>query len=140
MSLAQLSAQRSDSPPSQLAAQRLSARHAELRQAAATGLRRVRFAVGVTAPAAAAQIAGLLCASADLDGLPYALAPVAGCAGLEEILESALTAGHALPAVVGRGMTPGAPLPQSRARDADISAPAWPFHASSRLVAALAHQ
>ena len=42
VSLAQLNAQRSDSPPAQLAAQRLSARHTELRQAAATGLWQVR--------------------------------------------------------------------------------------------------
>ena len=33
---------------------------------------------------AAAQIAGLLCASTDLDGLPYALAPAPGCAGIAE--------------------------------------------------------
>ena len=89
VSLAQLGAQRSDSPRAQLAAQRLSARHAELRQAAATGLWQVHLLAGGPAPPAAAQVAGLLCASADLDGLPYALAPVAGCAGLER--SSAIT-------------------------------------------------
>jgi len=92
------------------------------------------------APQAAAQIAGLLCASADLDGLPYALAPMPGCAGLGEVLDGSLVAGHNLPAVIGGppGLAPGTQLPPSRARDADISAPAWPFHASSRLVAVLA--
>jgi len=70
VSLAQLNAQRSDSPPAQLAAQRLSARHAELRQATATGLWSVRLMAGGPAPQAGAQVAGLLCASADLDGLP----------------------------------------------------------------------
>jgi hypothetical protein len=87
-----------------------------------------------------AQIAGLLCASADLDGLPYALAPMPGCAGLDEVLDGSLVAGHNLPAVIGGppGLAPGTQLPPSRARDADISPPAWQFHASSRLVAALA--
>jgi len=139
VSLAQLGAQRLDSPPAQLAAQRLSARHAELRQAAATGLWQVRFMAGGPAPAAAAQVAGLLCASADLDGLPYALAPVGGCAGLEEILAGAFATGHAWPAVARPGLPPDTAPPRSRMRDeADISAPAWPFFASSRLVAALA--
>ena len=109
VSLAQLNAQRSDSPPAQLAAQRLSARHAELRQAAATGLWRVRLLAGGPAPRAASQIAGLLCASADLDGLPYALAPASRCAGLAETLDGYLAAGQVLPAIVS-----GDPCPQVR--------------------------
>ena len=116
VSLAQLGAQRSDSPSAQLAAQRLSARHAELRQADATGLWTVRVLAGGPTPQAAAQVGGLLCASADLDGLPYAVAPVPGCAGLDQILEGACVAGP----------------------DPDDWAPTSPFHASSRLVAALA--
>jgi len=84
VSLAQLSTQRSDAPPAQLAAQRLSARHTELRQATATGLWKVRVVAGGPSPSASAQIAGLLCASTDLEGLPYGLAPVPGCAGLAE--------------------------------------------------------
>ena len=153
VALAQLGAQRSDSPRSQLAGQRLSGRHAELLQAAGTGLWKVRFLAGGLAPSAAAQVAGLLCASADLEGLPYALVPVAGCAGLEEILGDHFVTGQAVPAVAGNGsrlpavrgvagqwppQAPG-PVPQARARaDPDISAPASPFYASSRLVAALA--
>ena len=125
VSLAQLSAQRSDAPPAQLAAQRLSARHAELRQAAATGLWKVRVVAGGPSPSAAAQIAGLLCASTDLEGLPYALAPVPGCAGLAESLR------------VHAELTQRAPLPRAR-DEPDIPAPAAPFYASSRLVAALA--
>ena len=102
------------------------------------GLWQVRFVVGGPAPQAAAQVAGLLCASADLDDLPCALAPMGGCAALEEILEGALATGHVLPAVAGCGL-PGGPLPRPRARDdADTSAPACPFYASSRLVTALA--
>lgn len=153
LALAQLGVQRSDSPRSQLTAQRLSARHAELLQAAATGLWQVRFVAGGPAPPAAAQVAGLLCASADLEGLPYALTPVAGCAGLQEILGDYSVAGQPLPVMadsgsrlpaarpVARQWPPDAagPLPQARARaDPDISAPASPFYASSRLVAALA--
>jgi hypothetical protein len=153
VSLAQLGAQRSDSPRAQLAAQRLSARHAELLQAAATGLWRVHFLAGGPAPPAAAQVAGLLCASADLEGLPYALTPVAGCASLEEILGDHPVAGQLLPALADssarlpaartgpRHFPPNAPdpFPQARARaDPDISAPASPFYASSRLVVALA--
>ena len=121
VSLAQLSTQRSDAPPAQLAAQRLSARHAELRQATATGLWKIRVVAGGPSPAAAGQIAGLLCASTDLGGLPYALAPVPGCAGLAESL-----CVHADTRLL---RTPG---------ELDIPAPAWPFDASSRLLAALA--
>jgi hypothetical protein len=67
---AQQGAERFDSPTAQLAARRLAARHAELRQAAATGLWHVRLLAGGPAPQAAAQVAGLLCASADRTGLP----------------------------------------------------------------------
>jgi hypothetical protein len=125
VSLAQLSAQRSDGPLAQLAAQRLSARHAELRQATATGLWKVRVVAGGPSPAAAAQIAGLLCASTDLQGLPYALAPVAGCTGLADSLR--------VPAEV----TQSALLPRAR-DEPGIPALAAAFEASSRLVAALA--
>jgi uncharacterized protein len=140
---AQLLEQRRDSPRAQLTVQRLSARHAELRQAAATGLWQVRFAAGGPAPSAAAQVAGLLCASADLDGLPYAIAPAGGCAGLAEIL----TADHPRP----QAPRPQAARPEAarleaarpegapRSRDApDTAVPSSPFYASSRLVAALA--
>ncbi|HEV3290800.1 MAG TPA: DUF87 domain-containing protein, partial [Streptosporangiaceae bacterium] len=125
VSLAQLSTQRSDAPPAQLAAQRLSARHAELRQATATGLWKVSVVAGGPSPSASAQIAGLLCASTDLEGLPYALAPVPGCAGLAESLR------------VHAELTQSAPLPRAR-DERDIPVPAVPFYASSRLVAALA--
>jgi hypothetical protein len=76
--LAQLGAQRHDSPRAQLAARRTSARHTELRRAAATGLWDIRLLAAGATPDAAAQVAGLLCASADLDGLPYALALAPG--------------------------------------------------------------
>ena len=153
VALAQLDAQHSDSPRSQLAAQRLSARHSELRQAATTGLWRVRFMVGGPSPSAAAQVAGLLCASADLDRLPYGLALMDGYGGLAEILAEPSAASRVLPAIAddparfppGRAVArqwpqqaPGA-LPRPRRRDnRDTPIPASPFDASSRLLAALA--
>ena len=153
VALAQLGAQRSDSPRSQLAAQRLSARHAELRQAAATGLWRVRFMAGGPSPLAAAQVAGLLCASTDLDGLPYALALLADAPGWRRSSGIAPLqpgpashgrrsrspfagrsdpAGVAAPGSLARSRDPG------RSDDRDTRLRPWPFYASSRLVAALA--
>jgi hypothetical protein len=120
ISLAQQNAQRLDSPRAQLAAKRLSARHAELRQAAATGLWQVRVVAGAREPHAAAQVAGLLCASADLDGLPYALAPASACAALEQTLDDE-PATH-----------------KTQNAQNEEPAPTTPFYASSRLVAALA--
>src|SRR5258708_4069063 len=75
VALAQLEAQRSDSPRAKLAERRAAARHAELRQAASTGLWRVHLLAGASTPSQAAQVAGLLRASTDLAGLPYALLP-----------------------------------------------------------------
>jgi uncharacterized protein len=63
------------SPDNAVAAQRLERRHRELRQAASSGLWRVSLLAGGTSPQAAERVAALVCASADLDGLPYALAP-----------------------------------------------------------------
>ena len=86
---------RHDHPRAQLKARRLEGRHTELRQAAATGLWRVRLAAGAAAARAAAQVAGLVCASADLEQLPYALTPQPGCAGLAEILDHPAPGGQA---------------------------------------------
>jgi DNA helicase HerA-like ATPase len=63
------------SPEKAVQAQRLERRHRELRQAATSGLWRVHLLAGGTTPQAAERVAALVCASADLDGLPYALAP-----------------------------------------------------------------
>ncbi|WP_205718374.1 ATP-binding protein [Actinomadura sp. WMMA1423] len=67
------------SPEDSVAALRLEKRHRELRQAATSGLWRVHLAAGAATPRAAARVAALLCASADLGHLPYALVP--GAAG-----------------------------------------------------------
>ena len=79
---AQLEAQRSDSPRAKLAERRAAARHEELRHAASTGLWRVHLLAGAATPEQAEQVAGLLRASTDLAGLPYALLPARPAAPL----------------------------------------------------------
>ncbi|RFS81683.1 ATP-binding protein [Actinomadura spongiicola] len=67
------------SPEESVAAVRLERRHRELRRAATSGLWRVRLMAGGATERAAARVAALVCASADLSRLPYALVP--GAAG-----------------------------------------------------------
>jgi uncharacterized protein len=114
-------AQNYDSPDSRIALRRLEGRHGELRQAAATGLWTVRLLAGGADERAAAQVAGLLCACCDLDGLPYALTPLPGPASVA----TAIGAGD-LPAVSG----------ETDEQAAD-PAPAPAFTASTALLAAL---
>src|SRR6516165_2115910 len=100
------------------AARRLSLRHAEMRKGASAGIWRLRLLAGGADPEAAARVAGLVCASADLSGLPYALAPGGGAArGLAEAMDDPDEAG-ASPA-------------------GGDAAAGHPFYASSELVAAL---
>jgi uncharacterized protein len=88
----------------------------EPRQDASTGLWRVRLAAGGTDADAAARVAGLVCASASLAELPYALAPAERDAcGLPELMRAQ------------------SPSPA----DGD-PVPGYSFCASSALVAALA--
>ncbi|HLK73720.1 MAG TPA: ATP-binding protein [Streptosporangiaceae bacterium] len=62
----------------------------ELRRHLATGLWRIRLAAGGADADAAARVAGLVCASADLADLPYAVAPADGDArGLPELMRDA---------------------------------------------------
>ena len=56
-------------------ARRLTERHAELERGISSGLWRISIAAGGTDEASAARVAGLLCATADLGGLPYTLSP-----------------------------------------------------------------
>ncbi|SPT49691.1 ATP-binding protein [Actinomadura madurae] len=67
------------SPEESVTALRMDKRHRELRQAATTGLWRVHLTAGAATPRAAARVAALVSASADLSRLPYALVP--GAAG-----------------------------------------------------------
>jgi DNA helicase HerA-like ATPase len=96
-------------------ARRLHLRHAEMRKGTSTGMWRVRLLAGGSDLDAASRVAGLVCASADLAELPYAIAPASGAArGLRELLED--------------------PSPASAGGDAVLG---YPFHASTELVAAL---
>jgi DNA helicase HerA-like ATPase len=56
---------------------RLKDRHAELQRGASAGFWRIAVRVGGQDAATAARVAGLLCASLDLDGLPYLMTPAA---------------------------------------------------------------
>ncbi len=102
-------------PERAMATRRLSLRHAEMRKGSSAGLWRVRLLAGGTSAETASRVAGLACASADLDGLPYAVTPVGSAArSLQEVLEE--------------------PSPASAGGDA---VPGHPFYASTDLIAAL---
>ncbi len=105
-------------PERAMATRRLHLRHAEMRKGTSTGLWRVRLLAGGSDPGAAARVSGLICASADLAELPYAIAPAGDKAcGLRELLEE----------LEGPGPAPA---------DGDAVL-GYPFHASTELVAAL---
>jgi hypothetical protein len=98
-------------------AQRLKERQAEFQRGGSAGFWRITLAAGGADAASAARVAGLLCASTDLSGLPYALSP-------------------APPA------PPGPPAPSgptaSPAGAGGDGVPATPFYGSTRFLAALA--
>ena len=97
-------------PAQSALAARLAARHAELGRGESAGIWRITVLAGGTDAASAARVAGLLCASADLDGLPYALSPAPADAG-------------------------GAPAETDPGGD---GTPSSPFYGSTDLLAALA--
>jgi uncharacterized protein len=151
VALAQLEAQRSDSPRAKLAERRAAARHAELRQAASTGLWRVHLLAGAATPPEAAQVAGLLRASTDLVGLPYALLPARRAAAPPE-RNHERPARRTAPGDPGSPWVPGeqqgaittmagyqqAPAPASAEARWPSPQPSAPFYGSTALVAALA--
>ncbi|HEY7882492.1 MAG TPA: helicase HerA-like domain-containing protein, partial [Streptosporangiaceae bacterium] len=99
------------------AARRLSLRHSEMRKGVSSGMWRIWLLAGGADAEAAARVAGLVCASADLSALPYAITPDGHAArGLREALDG-----------------PDAAEPPA---GGDAVA-AHPFCASSELVAAL---
>src|SRR5436305_13758231 len=57
------------------AARRLSLRHGEMRKGVSSGMWRIWLLAGGADAEAAARVVGLVCASADLSGLPYAITP-----------------------------------------------------------------
>ncbi|MER7459323.1 ATP-binding protein [Micromonospora sp. NPDC126480] len=80
---------RSSSPTQAVRALRLERRHRELAAAETLGWWRIDLLAAGTTPQAAAAVAGLLCASVDLHGLPYALAPGRASGGLTDLLRPA---------------------------------------------------
>src|SRR5204863_8860063 len=63
------------------AAGRLGRRHGEMGRGASSGMWRIWLLAGGADAEAAARVAGLVCASADLSGLPYAITPFQGFGG-----------------------------------------------------------
>jgi uncharacterized protein len=103
-------------PDRVMTTRRLALRHAEVLRARSTGLWRLRLLAGGSDQDAASRVAALLCASADLSGLPYAIAPAERAAGrLGELLADPS------PAPAGGDGIPG-----------------YPFLASTDLLAVLA--
>ena len=108
---AQIAAKAARHPDFEVRWRRLELRHQELMLAPASGLWRLRFAAGGPNPAAAQQLAGLVCGSCDTAGLPYVVTPsmqvvpLAGAlatpgdpaAGVERYVSSELLAAVATP-------------------------------------------
>jgi len=90
-------------PDRAVEARRLKERHAEVERGASTGFWRIRVLAGGCDAASAARVAGLFCASAGLDGLPYALRPAAPDDQREE--QAAEPGGDAVPASPFYGST-----------------------------------
>ena len=105
-------------PEKAVQAQRLEQRHTELRQALSSGLWQLHVLAGAPTPETAARVAGLFCASVDLAGLPYTLTP--SISATEPIVELL-------------GAQPDVHTPART-----DSTAAFPFHASTVLLAALA--
>ncbi|QFQ99087.1 ATP-binding protein [Streptomyces phaeolivaceus] len=97
------------SPEYAIAAARLERRHQELAKASTTGLWSIRLLAGGRTAEEATRVAALVCASADTEGLPYALRPTGRVADLASALGGVL------------------PAPER-----------YPFHAGSDLLATLA--
>ena len=105
-------------PEKAVQARRLEQRHTELRRALSSGLWQLHVLAGAADPSAAARVAGLFCSSLDLAGLPYTLAP-------------SLSLTEPLPELLGA-------QPDVHAPSRTDSSAAFPFHASTLLLATLA--
>jgi len=111
------SEQKYDSPKAQLRARRLSMRYTELRQSAAAGLWYVHLLAGAVTPRAAAQVAGLVCTSADLRDLPYALQPLPAARARQK---------SSLPPPSAAGRIPQSPFRRRRSAARRHCWPRWP--------------
>jgi len=160
----QLAAENYRSPRAKLAARRAGAWHEELRVGITAGMWRAHLLAGAATAADAGRVARLVCASADLRGLPYGLVVRGGTGPLQDTL--AVSGNGHQPARIRPHEQPAARQPADRswwdtpmylqaqqaqtasvgpaeaARNADderdTPVPASPFTASTRLVAALA--
>jgi uncharacterized protein len=103
-------------PERAVEARRLAERHSELHRGTSSGFWRIQVLAGGSDATAAAQVAGLFCASAELAGLPYALSTVP-------------------PGSVPAGPVLADPVLADLGGDAE---PASPFCGSTELLAALA--
>ncbi|MBM2623336.1 ATP-binding protein [Actinoplanes sp. LDG1-06] len=105
---------RAQSPEQAVAAARQRARHRELQQGRSTGMWRVRLLAGGESPEAAAAVAGLLCASADLGSQPYALAPTGVLGELDKVLDGEPPTLAGSPLVASLAVTPSEEVPGLR--------------------------
>jgi uncharacterized protein len=111
-------------------ARRRQLRRDELRRGMSTGLWRLRLLAGGGDAGAAARVAGLVCASADLAGLPYAIAPdprshgrVGGSGSLRELLQDPAAAPAGGDAVLGSPLLAGTELVAALARPPEREIP-----------------
>ena len=116
-------------PERAVQARRLKERHAELQRGLSTGCWRITIAAGGQDGPSAARVAGLLCASADLDGLPYALSPAPFGAGDGPGSQASATSLTSLTSV---------PSLTSVTEPGGDAVAASPFYGSTMLLAALA--
>jgi hypothetical protein len=106
----QLDAENFRSPRARLAARRAGAWHEELREGITAGMWRVHLLAGAATPEDTARIARLVCASADLRGLPYGLTARQPSGPLQDVLTAAgsgnlpaITRPHEQPAAARAG-------------------------------------
>ena len=134
-------------PEQDVQARRHRYRHTELRQGLSTGVWRIHLLAGGTDPAAAARVAGLVCASADLHGLPYSLTPAQTEAPLARAGAGAGFTGniHPAPATGLRVLLDTVPAVEAELEAPDDlsdldgeAGPKTPFHASTTLLTVLA--
>ena len=120
----QLEAENFRSPRSRLAARRAGAWHEELREGITAGIWRVHMLAGAATAEDAERVARLVCASADLRGLPYGLTARPGTGPLRDMLTTA-----------GNGHPPARIQPHEQPVAAPVDDRSWwttPMHLQAR--------
>ncbi|HXL94786.1 MAG TPA: ATP-binding protein [Streptosporangiaceae bacterium] len=110
----QLMAENYRSPRSKLAARRAGAWHEELREGITAGMWRVHLLAGAATQEDAGRVARLVCASANLRGLPYGLTTRRGTGPLQDLLAN-----------TGNGHLPARVLPQQQPAAARANDRSW---------------